>query len=323
MIDPLDLSHTEAREVLSSGAPVFVPVNPIEFHGPHLSLHNDSLISLGLVRDLHGRLARPGWPLLCTRDLEVGVEPVPGPGSRPVPYAVVRDLVRRTCRTLADLGARRVVLVTFHGSPMHEHAIQAGVELLTRRGVPAVAPLNALLAELLTLDTQEYAPAAAHIADPVERRTVVEALRHDFHAGFFETSMALHYAPRSVHPRYKDLPPCPTPKPVAAFLAASRAARAVGAGRLSDELAYLAHGAGWFGVRPFLGYTSHPGHASAEAGAWFAQRALEKFVPLIEDVLDGRTRSPAPIVPWLPWVSLGGRVGTMKVPAKVIRTAIG
>lgn len=321
-VDPLDLPHAEARRVLSSGAPVFVPVNPVEFHGPHLSLHNDSHISLGLVRDLHARLARPEWPLLCTRDLEVGVEPVPGPGSRPVPYTVVRALVRQTCATLADLGARRVVLITFHGSPMHEHALQAGVDLLTRRGVPAVAPLNALLAEMLTLDPQAYAAAADHIADPAERSAVVEALRHDFHAGFFETSLALHYAPRSVHPRYKTLPPCPTPKPIAAFLAASRAARAMGAGRLSDELAYLAHGAGWFGVRPFLGYTSHPAHATAEAGAWFAERLTEQFAPLIQDVLDGRIPSPPPIVPWLPLISLAGRVGNMTVPAKVIRTAI-
>lgn len=330
MIDPLSLPHAEARRLLASGAPVFVPVNPVEYHGPHLSLHNDSLISLGLVGDLHARLVAgeggPGaeaWPLVCTRDLEVGVDPAPGVGSRPVPYGVVRDLVLRTCAALADLGARRVVLVTFHGSPMHEHALQAGVELLRRRGVPAVAPFNALLAELLTLDPTEFADAAAHIEDPAVRRTVVEALRWDFHAGFFETSMALHYAPRSVDPRYRELPPCPPLTPAPAFMLASRAARAAGALRTADELAYLAQAIGWLSARPFPGYTSHPAHAAASAGAWCAAHLVERFVPIIAEVLAGRAPSPPPIVPWLPWVSLGGRIGAPHVPSAAILRALG
>ncbi|HEY4219853.1 MAG TPA: hypothetical protein VGO62_00890, partial [Myxococcota bacterium] len=56
IIDVNDLPHSEARRALSSGAPVFLLVNPVEFHGPHLPLHNDELIALGLARDLHERL---------------------------------------------------------------------------------------------------------------------------------------------------------------------------------------------------------------------------------------------------------------------------
>ena len=78
MIRLFDLPHSEARRLLSSGAPVFLPVNPVEYHGPHLSLHNDRLISAGLMRDLHAGLAmKYDWPLLVADDLEVGVEPAP------------------------------------------------------------------------------------------------------------------------------------------------------------------------------------------------------------------------------------------------------
>jgi len=82
VISLLDIPHQEARRLVKSGAPVYLTVNPVEYHGPHLSLHNDRLISIGLVREVHERLAeKHDWPLLLGADLEVGVEPCPGPGT--------------------------------------------------------------------------------------------------------------------------------------------------------------------------------------------------------------------------------------------------
>ncbi len=64
MTELLDLPHRRATTLLSSGAPVYLLVNPVEYHGPHLSLHNDRLVSMGLVRGLHARLADAhDWPL--------------------------------------------------------------------------------------------------------------------------------------------------------------------------------------------------------------------------------------------------------------------
>src|SRR3989442_1056381 len=103
----LCLPHSAARAALETGAPVFLCVNPVEYHGPHLSLRNDALVSIGLARALHARLAKhhPAWPFLAAEDLEVGVDPAPGPGSRHVPLGRVRALVREACRALAELGA--------------------------------------------------------------------------------------------------------------------------------------------------------------------------------------------------------------------------
>ncbi len=86
-----------ASAALARGVPAFVLVNPIEYHGPHLSLRNDHLVSMGLAKDLHAFLrARSGerddglFPFLPTRDLDVGVEPASGPGSVPVSFAKPR-----------------------------------------------------------------------------------------------------------------------------------------------------------------------------------------------------------------------------------------
>ncbi len=179
MIPLLDRPHAEARALLATGAPAFLFVNPVEFHGPHLPLHTDALISRGLARDLFARLLehRPDWPFVGTSDLEVGVEPVPGPGSRPVPYSEVRARVVLACRALADLGAQRVVLMTFHGNPLHSIAMDAGVRYLAKRGVRALSPFNLLMRKMLEVEREELLTHKAALADHVGDPSVLEDLR--------------------------------------------------------------------------------------------------------------------------------------------------
>ena len=316
-----DLPHAEASRLVATGAPVYLSVNPVEYHGPHLSLHNDRLISEGLIADVHARLSRhrPSWALLRAADLEIGVEPCPGVGSRHTPFAIARELVLEACRALAELGCKRVVIMTFHGSPLHGLAIEAGVELLIELGVQVIAPFNYVLRELLMLDDPtEYAAAFTHVDDRQERAAMMAELRTDFHAGFFETSMALKYAPASVSPRYRDLPPCPEVRPDPALALASRAASAMGRDVLSRELMFAAQGKGWNAMRPFYGYTGRPHQASAAAGEVFANAMLDRYERPMLDVLDGKARSPKPIMQWVNVVSMGGRLSGLHVPTDQI-----
>jgi creatinine amidohydrolase len=315
VISLFDVPHQEARRLARSGAPVYLTINPVEYHGPHLSLHNDRLVSLGLIRELHERLQkRHDWPLLMGSDLELGVEPCPGIGSRRTSFAIARQLVLEACRALGELGARNVVLMTFHGAPLHNLAIEAGVQLLAQGGVCAVAPFNAVLSEMLWLDPAKFAAAVAHVEDERERELMLSTLANDFHAGFFETSMALHYAPESVSPDYRSLPPCPEVRPQQSFMLAARAARAVGAEKLARELTFAAAGLGWNALRPFPGYTGRPHRATPQAGAIFASAILDTYEPLVEEVIAGRAQSPPPIMSWAGMLSLGGRLG-IGIPA--------
>ncbi|MCA9545147.1 MAG: creatininase family protein, partial [Myxococcales bacterium] len=92
MAQLLDRPHAAVRAALAAGAPLFIPVNPVEFHGPHLSLHNDHLLAVGLAERLHAALW-PEHPCLITRDLELGVDPCPGPGTRLSRFPEVRRAV--------------------------------------------------------------------------------------------------------------------------------------------------------------------------------------------------------------------------------------
>ena len=322
MTNLFDVSHSRARALLAAGAPVFLPVNPVEYHGPHLSLHNDALVSQGLTREIHAELAagtRSGdkgkdWPLLVASDLEIGVDPTPGLGSRSTSYRDACGVVVAACRALVELGAQRVVIVTFHGSPLHSLAIDAGVRWLARRGIPALSPLNLLLRTMLDVRIEDYADAYATIEDPAERAALMREGPFDLHAGFLETSLALHYAPSSVDPIHASLPPCPDIVPDAGLLRASRTAERFGRGLLAKELRFAAFGVGWHALRPFPGYTSRPSHASREAGAVIARHMVGEFAATTARVLDGEAPAPAPIMPWIAPLTLGGTFAPEGVP---------
>jgi creatinine amidohydrolase len=311
----LDLSHGDARRALAGGAPVYLPVNPVEYHGPHLSLHNDRLITEGLMADVHAGLGETfgDWPLLCVADLEVGVDAVGGPGARPVPYAVVSRLIRDACQGLADLGAQRVILMTFHGSPLHGLALEEGVSLLRRLGVQVVNPLNALLRLILQGELKAELDRLGLLetgTGPALREGLEQSLRFDYHAGLLETSLSLHYAPESVDPGYRDLAPCPQVVPIRSVQAAARLAKFSGREGLAQELEFAALGLAWQALDPCPGYTGTPHLASASLGAVLARAASDLLARVVRDVFSGAADSPAPLMGWLGPLTLGGRLDT-------------
>lgn len=301
-----ELSHREARALCARGVRVWLPVNPVEYHGPHLSLHNDRLISIGLAREVHARLGGDE-PFVLAADLEMGVDPTPGAGTRAVPFAIVRAAVLDACRALHALGAQHVIAMTWHGAPLHSLAIEPGMEWLREHGVRALNPFNEAMRELCALDGSRFARAFDHVADARERARMIETLRHDFHAGFFETSMALHYAPHSVR-GWQDVPPCPTIVPERAMARAARVARAMGQAELAAELEMISMGLGWHALSPFPGYTGAPHLARAESGAVFAEEISRGYAELIDDVFAGRREAPPPPMRWIAALTANGRL---------------
>lgn len=320
----LDLPHHEMVDVIrSTDAPIFLAVNPVEFHGPHLSLHNDRLITEGLSRDLHAALARgrDDYPFLVAHDLELGAEPCSGPGTRHVSYALVRSAVLEAVRALEELGAKRIVINTFHGGGLHNLAIEEACRAFGRSGGRAFGPLAVALRAMVDLDPALLADAVATVPD-VHRAAVAEDLRFDFHAGWLETSLALHYAPQSVSPRYVDLRPAAALRrdPLLGLL--SRTAAAIGARSTATELDFLATAVSWPRLRPFVGYTGRPHLATAEAGARIAARFIERYAAVAKDVLEGGAELPRAPFRYLRAVTLGGRLAPTFVPPRDIDAAL-
>lgn len=306
----LDIHHSKARKLVATGAPIYVLVNPVEYHGPHLSLHNDHLISLGLTRAVSERITHdhPEWPVLVTQDLELAFAPTEGPGTRPFPYEMVRDVIVGTCESLLELGARRVVFMTFHGNPLHAAAIEEGEQYLRAHGAEAINPFNEAIHELVDADGQRYADAYEHIPEPI-RNEMMRDMRLDFHGGFFETSMSLHFAPDSVAEDLSQLPPCPSFAPDPKLMAGSTAARLAGQTQLAKEFDFLAWASAWTAMRPHPGYTGRPAYATREAGKVFGDQFVDRYHRSILALFDRGQQALGPSIPWLKRITLSGRLG--------------
>ncbi len=298
----------ELRRLLRAGAPLYVLVDPVEYHGPHLTLLNDHHVAMGVAADLHRRLCEElgDHPLLIAPELGVGVDPVPGPGSEATPFRVVRRRVVEAVERWIALGAQRLVLLTFHGSPMHAHALQAGVVAARRRGVAALAPLHLALTQLASGELKGVDDAWLPIQGEAEREALRLGVAHDFHAGFLETSLALHYAPEHVH-GHRDVAPVAPWTPHRGAAAAARWAQRLGAQQLGVELELVAHGLGWYAADGFVGYTGRPHLANPDSGAVFAHALVKGFVEATLDVFEGG-EPPEPMLSWLPAATLDGRV---------------
>jgi creatinine amidohydrolase len=292
------------------GGTAWLCVDPVEYHGPHLSLHNDPLICAGLTREVAAALGDDD-PAVAV--LRAGVDPVPGPGSVHVPYSKLVPQVRALAREVADAGATRVVVFTFHGAPLHDLALWQAVRWLRAQGLTACAPLNTLLQRLVTGDVDDVLPAWHSIANPADRDALLANPQADFHAGFFETSMALRYAPDTVSPGHRDLPACPAWPLDRRLARAAAVARKLGRESLARELDFASLGAGWYRLRPFPGYTGRPRAASVEAGEIFRSVLVDGFADEVRSVFDGGEPAPPPLR-WLRRATLGGRLFREHVP---------
>lgn len=243
----------------------------------------------------------------------MGVEPCPGPGTVATSLQQVRQAVLAACAHLVEAGARRVVLVTFHGAPLHSLALDAGRRFLESRGVAVFAPLNLVIADLLADRVEAVRPAFEVVDDPALREQLVRDVGLDFHAGFFETSLSLHYARDTVSEDWRALPACPGWQQDRAVKGLSRLAAAVGADGLSRELDFVGTGLGWYGLRPFPGYTGRPGLARPEAGARFAGALVARFAEHATSVFVDREPPQPPAMAWLAPLTLVGRLGKVKI----------
>ena len=303
------------RQEAARGAPVYLSVNPREYHGPHLSLDNDHLISAGLIEALHERQreVHPDWPLLYLGELGFGVEATPGPGSAEVTYIESCRRIEAASRELLGIGARRVVVMTFHGSPLHNLAIWKGTRELRRRGVQLFLPMNMILRRILDPRPEELSELWACVSDPADRRKVMECLDQDFHAGFGETSLALHYCPDSVH-GHRSVPACPRFEPLKAVKMLSRLASGAGRKELARELRFAGLGMSWFSLKPFPGYSGSPHLACAGAGAVLARLLTDGLFEYGEEVFSGKTCGPQPPMSWVAALTLGGRLSLPRTP---------
>lgn len=172
------MTVAEMREALTEIQTVLLPIGVTEQHGYHLTLDTDSQSATQVCRrasEQTGALVAP----TMTYTFSGGELP----GTINIDYHLVSLLVTEIIRALCANGLKNVVLVPGHGGSENRRATQEGAEMLYRRH-PEYADRNVVIFNFWE-------------GSPLCRQAYEDG---DFHAGYFETSMMLFWAPDDVRP---------------------------------------------------------------------------------------------------------------------------
>lgn len=166
----------EIRDALQETQTVLVPVGVTEQHGYHLTTDTDSRTGFELSRrasEVTGALVAP----TITYNFSGGELP----GTINIDYHLVALMITEIIRALSANGLKNIILVPGHGGSESVRATQEGAELFYRQH-PQYADRNVAIFRMSK--HCELLP-----------QSVAEG---DYHAGYFETSMMMYWAPDDV-----------------------------------------------------------------------------------------------------------------------------
>ena len=261
MPEPLLWEHMtveEIRNALLTTETVLVPIGCIEQHGYHLPTRVDCYNAEGICSGASaetGALVAPTVPYSYS-----GGEL---PGTINIAPAVVSLLLMEILRDLSRQGCKNLVLVLGHGGTENDAATFEAADMFLRTH-PDRADLNVAVYRFW-----KVSPSAAHAFED-----------HDYHAGYFETSMMLHIAPEHV----RDTVALDTPEHLAAMREDPDS--------YQTRIKHVEHDA----VVPHVhqdpqtevGVIGEPARATPELGARIFQEAIERLVGLIR-ALEGKS----------------------------------
>lgn len=171
-----NMTVEDVRAALARGATVLVPLGVTEQHGYHLPLSTDMHNAMQVARRVAERTNAIVAPTLAYSYSGGGL-----PGTINVAPQVMALMVGEIAAGLLAQGFRTIVLVLGHAGTENMAAIKDLVSLFLARH-PELPDAAIALAPVW-----EFSPTwMAAFAD------------HDFHAGYIETSLMLHWAPELV-----------------------------------------------------------------------------------------------------------------------------
>ncbi len=200
-----ELSWPQLEALDRARTVIFVPVSPIEEHGPHLPLGTDMYTCRALAEVLAAQLeARcPDVTAVLLPMTPLGSGTVPYLGSIGAPPRLVRDMLMHVGRAFARDGFRYIVAISGHLGMSHLLAMETAARKVSRRyGVNMIAPVASVWRNALR--DGALAEQCAALDEPIIGKAL-DVLLHGHHAGALETSLMLHVRPDLVQPDYQRL----------------------------------------------------------------------------------------------------------------------
>jgi creatinine amidohydrolase len=306
------LPFEQLKMSLSQDKPVFIFVNPIEYHGPHLTLYTDYLLSYHLAKKLHQLIEKrvDHCPFAVWDTIHLGESPTRGPGSIHTSYPHLETRLKTSIRALAKFARPQIIFMTFHGAPLHNWAIQSAIDYAKSLGIKACNPFLSALDLLFKYRHEDYPDLMNVIPNDSAKQDLWKNFHLDFHGGFFESSLMLYLNPQSVSKNISQVPSCPKVSKKGGVL--KQFTKALISQKLSPkmkkELELIQYTLNWNSLNPFPGYTLHPHLSNADAGEYLAGILLPRYFKIFENSLQGQPQEITPPMPWLHKLSLKGKI---------------
>ena len=171
----------EAREAMTRGAVVILPVSSTEAHGPHLPLATDVIISEEMSLRAADKLAAQGIETLVLPAIAYSVTDFSGDfaGTISIKKETAAAVIRDICESLYKQGARLIAIANSHLEPEHIASITEAIEKVRDE-----------TGHVIAFPDKRRRRWAATLSE--------EFRRGDCHAGSYETSLVMAARPELV-----------------------------------------------------------------------------------------------------------------------------
>jgi creatinine amidohydrolase len=210
------ISNTAMKKLDPKRTIVLVTMSPLEVHGPHLPIGQDWFEACSLLEAtvVASAKANKDWNYLVMPPIPIATDCLPHTGSVNYTPTLVRDVAYQTLLPFAKRGFARLAISSFHGGPRHICALEDAAHKLSQfKDVAAVSLFSAALKKMFESEDNIFLEA---LRGKAEFDLTNQQIGEDQHAGFVETSLALHLWPELVEPGWEKLEPCIKPEPESA-----------------------------------------------------------------------------------------------------------
>ena len=256
-----ELSWKKIESLPADKTIFFLPISPMEEHGPHLPVGTDMLIVTDAVKEAIKTIQKkkPGFTCVLMPTIPLGYCSfnTDFPGSFSVDGKTVRDIVYSMGSSLGNHGFKYFVVCTYHMALGHLRGIYSAMNKLeSKYNMETVEPWGPYFYNNLV---QEREPKLGF--DTTK----------EVHAGFRETSVMKYQYPYLVDESYKKL------QSIYRDLSSPRVL-----GKKFKEL----------GLED--GYIGSPARADADYGRWFFTETVNMFVSATLDMVSGKKTGELP-----------------------------
>lgn len=129
------MNREQFRNLMTKADLAFLPVSPMEAHGPHLPLSSDVLTACQMSEDTARKLQAEGIESLIASPVNYCLADVAScfPGTTTIRAETLSAIVEDICTSLAGRGFKKFVLVSGHAEDASIEAIKQGAENVKKK----------------------------------------------------------------------------------------------------------------------------------------------------------------------------------------------